>query len=257
MVLKLRIEQKQVQKLILAPALQQAIKLLPLTNLELIEIIDTEISQNPMLEVDEETTEEKPEEEAQEDLKISEGVEDEQKKAQEDVEIGETQESPAEEQDLDYESYFQEYFDNGIRTYFSEEKESPALENILSKSPSLWDHLNWQANLTFFDEKDREVAQYIIGNINEDGYLTVSGEEIAKRTDVNMDKINDVREKIKKFDPIGAGSLTLGEALLAQMDYFEIKDKITRTIVSEHLHFLEKSNFSQLARILNISLSAV
>ena len=220
MVLKQRIEQRQVQKLILAPALQQAIKLLPLTNLELIEIIDMELSQNPMLEVAEETEEEKSEGESQEDLKGKEEVEDEQKKAQEDIETGETKESYEEEQDqdMDYESYFQEYFDNGIRTYFSEEKEAVSLENILTRSVSLWDHLNWQANLTFFDEKDKEIAQYIIGNINEDGYLTTSVEEIAKRNDVTVDKINEVRDKIKKFDPIGAGSLDLREALLAQMD---------------------------------------
>ena len=259
MILKQRLEQRQVQKLILAPALQQAIKLLPLTNLELIEIIDTELSQNPMLEVAEETEEEKPEGEGQEDLKGKEEVEDEQKKAQEDIEIGETKESYEEEQDqdMDYESYFQEYFDNGIRTYFSEKKEAVSLENILTRSASLWDHLNWQANLTFFDEKDKEIAQYIIGNINEDGYLATSVEEIAKRNDVTVDKINEVRDKIKKFDPIGAGSLDLREALLAQMDYFQIKDKVTRTIVSDHLHLLEKSNFSQVAKILNISLSSV
>jgi len=104
MVLKQRIEQRQVQKLILAPALQQAIKLLPLTNLELIEIMDTELSQNPMLEVAEETEEEKSEGESQEDLKRKEEVEEERKKVQEDFEIGETQESYGEEQgqDVDY-----------------------------------------------------------------------------------------------------------------------------------------------------------
>ncbi|UCC38909.1 MAG: RNA polymerase factor sigma-54 [Candidatus Aminicenantes bacterium] len=259
MVLKQRIEQKQVQKLILAPALQQAIKLLPLTNLELIEIIDTELSQNPMLEVAEEPADEKSEEGNQEGLKSKEEVEEEQKKVREDVEIGESKESYGEEQEqeIDYESYFHEYFDNGMRTYFSEEKESLSLENILSQSPSLWDHLNWQANLTFFNEKDREIAQYIIGNINEDGYLTTSVEEAAKKIDVPVDKINEVREAIKKFDPIGAGSLDLKEALLTQMDYFEIKDKVTRTIVSDHLYLLEKSNFSQLAKVLNIPLSGV
>jgi RNA polymerase sigma-54 factor len=259
MVLKQRIEQRQVQKLILAPALQQAIKLLPLTNLELIEIIDTELSQNPMLEVAEETEEKKEEEESQEVQKVKEEVESEQKKGQEDSEIGEAPESYGEgqDQDVDYESYFQEYFDNGMRTYFSEEKERVPLENILSESASLWDHLNWQANLAFFDEKDKEIAQYIIGNINEDGYLTTSVEEIAKGINVTVDKVNEIRETIKKFDPIGTGSLGLKEALLAQMDYFNIKDKVTRTIVSDHLHLLEKSNFSHLAKTLNIPLSSV
>lgn len=102
MALKQRLDQRQVQKLILAPALQQAIKLLPLTNMELIEIIDAELSQNPMLEVEDETAE-KTNEEA---LPL---------KSQE--EISEEKESKEVEEE-EFEAYFQEYFDNGFRSFF-------------------------------------------------------------------------------------------------------------------------------------------
>lgn len=244
MVLKQRLDQRQVQKLILAPALQQAIKLLPLTNLELIEIIDTELSQNPLLEVKEEVEEKEPEKEAKE----SEG---------ERIEGRDTKEAEADGEDLELESYFQQYFDEGFRSFSFEKKEAPALENIVSKSPSLWDHLNWQANLTFFDKKDREIAQYIIGNINEDGYLTVSEEEAAKVTDSPLGRVNEVREKIKKFDPVGVASLSLKESLLIQMEYLQVEDDVTQDIISNHLPLLEKSDYSQLAKVLGIPLSAI
>lgn len=244
MVLKQRLDQRQVQKLILAPALQQAIKLLPLTNLELIEIIDTELSQNPLLEVEEEIEEKEPEKETKE-INEKSRLEEEMSKTEN------------EEEDLEFEAYFQEYFDEGFRYFFFEKKEAPALENIVSKSPSLWDHLNWQANLTFFERKDREVAQYIIGNINEDGYLTVSSEEVAKATHCSLERVNAVREKIKRFDPVGVASLSLKECLLTQMEYLQVEDEITREIINNHLPLLEKSDYSQLAKVLGIPFSSI
>jgi RNA polymerase sigma-54 factor len=257
MVLKQRLEQRQVQRLILAPALQQAIKLLPLTNLELIEIIDTELSENPVLESEEETIEKTPGEEAEEGEKDREEKGKEQEEKPEDLESEGVKETQKEDEDLEFESYFQEYFDDRFRSFSLEKKEVPSLENIVSKSPSLWDHLNWQANLTFFDKKDKEIAQYIIGNINEDGYLTTSVEEIAKTCKNSVEKVNEVREKIKGFDPVGVGSLNLKEALLAQIDYLQIKDEVACSIINDHLHLLEKSDYSHLAKVLGIPLSAV
>lgn len=250
MALKQRLDQKQVQKLILAPALQQAIKLLPLTNLELIEVIDAELAQNPMLE------EETPERKTLEEMRES---EDHPSNEPDSGDGGEVQSQVDENGDLispDYEveAQFQEYFDDGFRLSFAERKEGPALENILARSPSLWDHLNWQASLTFFEPKDREVAQLIIGNINEDGYLSVTEEELAASAGVPVEKVQEVREKIKTFDPAGAGSLTLKEALLAQLDSYRIGDGVTREIIEKYLPLLEKSDFDQLAKNLALSL---
>jgi len=252
--MKQQLHQKQVQKLILAPALQQAIKLLPLTNLELIEIIDTELSQNPMLEIEDETDDVKGEEE-----KGPEKSEEEKELAKDDdiARLSDTMEPKKEEDDQDLEAYFQEYFDNSMHSYFVEKREVPDFENFVSKKDSLWDHLEWQSNLTFYEEQDRLVAQYIIGNINEDGYLVVSVDEIVTATGASEEKVNEIRENIKRFDPIGIGSMDLREALLEQMEYYEIDDPITRAIVEEHLSLLEKSNYAQLARVLNISLSDV
>ena len=251
MALKQQLHQKQVQKLILAPALQQAIKLLPLTNLELIEIIDAELSQNPMLEIEEETAEKKTEG-ADEGEAEKEGTEKSQEVKEVDDEV--ISDSQAGDEDQEIEAYFQQYFDEGFRALSYEKKESVALENIVSKGQSLWDHLDWQANLTFFDQKDKEIAQYIIGNIDEDGYLTTSLEEIARAMETSVERTHQVREKIKRFDPVGVGSLSVQEALLTQMEYFEIKDDIAQKIVSQYIHLLEKSDFTQVAKELGISL---
>jgi RNA polymerase sigma-54 factor len=255
MILKQRLDQRQVQKLILAPALQQAIKLLPLTNLELIEVIDSELSQNPMLE---EETQEKAVRDKNEKTDGQEGGEaGERPEGREETETADGQETRDAPVDLEFESHFQEYFDDGFRPNFGEKKDIPALENIVSKSPSLWDHLSWQANLTFFDPADRETAQVVIGNINEDGYLSSPEEELAKMAGADLDKVRQVRDKIRMFDPVGCGSVDLREALLAQMDHLKIDDEITRQIVNAHLPLLEKSDFVQLAKALNISLAEV
>ncbi|MBM3284838.1 MAG: RNA polymerase factor sigma-54 [Candidatus Aminicenantes bacterium] len=254
MTMRQRLDQKQVQKLILAPALQQAIKLLPLTNLELIEVIDSELSQNPMLEED--TLEKK----VQEPVEVAEPGESSESGAgdsRDEPEFREDDGAQGANDDYELEAQFQEYFDDGFRPAFAEKKEVPSLENILAKTPSLWDHLNWQANLTFFEKTDRDVAQLIIGNINEDGYLSATEEEVAGSVDVPLEKVREIREKIKMFDPVGVGSLNLKETLLAQMDYHRIEDAMTREIVRSYLPLLEKSDFGQLARVLGVSLAEV
>ena len=252
MALKQQLHQKQVQKLILAPALQQAIKLLPLTNLELIEIIDTELSENPMLEAEEETLEQKADEDKPgegEEVKGDEGAADFDKDTDSD--------SQAQDDSEDIESYFHQYLDDGFRYSTLERREAPPLENTVTKSISLWDHLNWQANLTFFDDKEKEIAQYIIGNIDEDGYLIVSVEEVAEAMGSTVEDVEKIRDKVKKFDPVGAASLSLKESLLEQLDYFQIDDEIARKIVDEHIALLERSDFSQLARKLGLNLQDI
>lgn len=252
--LRQRLDQRQVQKLILAPALQQAIKLLPLTNLELLEVIDAEISENPMIELEEMTGKGTTDEGAEErDI-------DGRKRAEEILEnlSRQAQEGgSADGEEADFESSFQDYLDDGFRLLFSEKREPVSLENMVSTSPSLWDHLNWQASLTFFEAEDREIAHYIIGNIGEDGYLSSTVEEIAGHCRTTPGKINEIREKIQMFDPVGSGSLDLSEALLAQMDHLQLKDESTRTIVTRHLPLLEKSDYSQLARLMNVPMSEI
>jgi RNA polymerase sigma-54 factor len=266
-VLKQRLDQRQVQKLILAPALQQAIKLLPLTNLELIEVIDEELSENPMMELEEEAETgpaeavgepavEGPEPEAGEPEKAP----DESREAEapdEALDLGAPPTSPDEVEKVDAEASFQDYLDDGFRPNFGEKREAVSLENTLSRSPSLWDHLNWQASLAFFEPEEREIAEFVIGNVNEDGYLGSPVEEIAMLGRAAPEKVEAIRQRIKAFDPVGVASLDVREAFLAQMDTLDVKDEVAREIVSRHLGLVEKSDFAQLARVLAIPMADI
>jgi RNA polymerase sigma-54 factor len=256
MTLKQRLDQRQVQKLILAPALQQAIKLLPLTNLELIEVIDEELAENPMIEIEGEAREEAAKD--SETVAAEEAGVKNRDSLLEGLSLESTEPKLAGDPSVDnILAGFQEYLDDGFRPHFYESREAVSLENTISRAASLWDHLNWQAALTFFETGDRDIAQFIIGNINEDGYLTSAVEEIARLSRTTPEKVEAVRAKIKTFDPVGCGSLDLREALLTQMDHLQVEDEMARKIVTEYLPLLERSDFAQLAKTLGVSLGEI
>ena len=239
--IKQKLNQKQAQKLILAPALQQAIKLLQLTNLELQQVVYDELAENPMLEIEGESAE-----------AVASNANLEELKAGAD---GQGDNNGQDYDDVIFSAGFEDYLDESIPILHETDQNDYQLENQISASPSLWDHLNWQAGLTFYERSELKTAEYIIGNINEDGYLTVSPEEIAIRLEEDLVVIEEVRSKIKMFDPPGCGSLTLKEALLAQMDSLNLKDDVARKIINGYLPLLEKAAHQELASKLNISLS--
>ena len=240
--LKQKLNQKQTQKLILAPALQQAIKLLQLTNLELQQVVYDELAENPLLEIEGESGQAL----AGESAAAEGGTEPEN--AQPDS-------SGQDYDEVIFSSGFEDYLDESIPTLAEPDQDETGFENQVSESPSLWDHLNWQAGLSFSEPQELEIAEYIVGNINEDGYLTVSPEEIAARLEEDLPKVEEVRSKIKMFDPPGCGSLTLKESLLAQMDSLNLQDEVARKIINDYLPWLEKAAHQELASVLNISLS--
>ena len=256
MTLKQRLDQRQVQKLILAPALQQAIKLLPLTNLELIEVIDEELAQNPMIEIEDEAREGAAKDSETKDAEEA-GVKNRDSVLEglslESTEPKITGDTPED----NFLAGFQDYLDEGFRPHFTESREAVSLENTISRAPSLWDNLNWQATLTFFTDEERETAQFIIGNIDEDGYLTSTVEEIARLSQTTPEKVEAVRARIKTFEPVGCGSLDLREALLTQMDHHQVQDEMARKIVTQYLPLLERSDYAQLARLLGVPIGEI
>ena len=159
-----KLHTKLVQKLILTPSLQQAIKLLPMSTLELSDLLNQEMVENPMLE-------EVPTEELQP------------------AEAAQTQEKADPEQqpnktdtwdDQDYEYFFGDYLDDGYRPRAPQEvKELPPIENTLSTSSSLADHLMWQLSMQTDDPLMREIGTAIVGNLDDDGALVASLEELA------------------------------------------------------------------------------
>src|ERR1700691_3107702 len=163
---------KVAQRQILTPGLMQMVSVLALNKLELKEMIQAEIAENPVLE----------------ELKESVPLLDDVSRAEEDrdrpVETQPVTEAEAKEKDpfdeIDFGSYFQDYLDPGYRTASNfEELDKPSFEQFLSQPSTLTDHLLWQlGSLTLRDEL-RTTAELIIGNLNEDGYLTASSEELA------------------------------------------------------------------------------
>ena len=158
MAIQQKLHTKLVQKLILTPSLQQAIKLLPMSTLELADMLNQEMVENPLLE--EVPTEElQPAEQQQQDKAA------EQPAA----------EKPDTWDDADYEYFFGDYLDDGYRSRTpSEVKELPPIENTLSSSASLSDHLLWQLSLGTDNEQVKEIGSAIIGNLDDDGYLVAS-----------------------------------------------------------------------------------
>src|SRR5258707_11049190 len=171
MALEQKLHLKLSQKLIMTPSLQQAIKLLQLSKLELQEVLNQELLENLLLE---ESAEEAKQEEAEAEAQEKTQTEEEAKAAE-----------PQKEQEkdsfdeIDYDAYFQDYLEYGYNPRgMGEEHEEFPIENTLTRPPNLTDHLTWQLSMSDASPRIKEVGHFIIGNIDEDGYLRASAEEI-------------------------------------------------------------------------------
>src|SRR6187397_2061215 len=184
-----KLHTKLVQKLILTPSLQQAIKLLPMSTLELSDLLNQEMVENPMLE-------EVPTEELQP------------------VDTAAAPEKTGPEQqpnnktdtwdDQDYEYFFGDYLDDGYRPRAPQEvRELPPIENTLSTGSSLTDHLIWQLSIQTDDEQRREIGEAIIGNLDDDEYLVASVDEIAHMGPWPIEEVEGTLKLLQGFDPIG------------------------------------------------------
>src|SRR3954465_215347 len=163
MAISQKLHTKLVQKLILTPSLQQAIKLLPMSTLELSELLNQEMVENPMLE-----------EVPTEELQPVEATQEKQEDKTENKEKGDTWD------DQDYEYFFGDYLDDGYRPRTpTEVKELPPIENTLSTAASLSDHLLWQLSMQTNDAALRTIGEAIIGNLDDDGYLVATVDELS------------------------------------------------------------------------------
>jgi RNA polymerase sigma-54 factor len=234
MAIQQKLHARLVQKLILTPSLQQAIKLLPMSTLELAELLNQEMVENPMLE--EMPTEETPAQETQQ--AEAEKPKDKEKETWDDA---------------DYEYFFGEYLDEGYRPRQPQEvKELPPIENTLSSKSSLSDHLMWQLNLQTADETLKEVGAAIIGNIDEDGYLVASVNEIAALGNWDPTLVEKALEHVQTFDPVGVGARDLQECLLLQIRHLGLAGTPTEVLVRDHLRLLQNHKIPDLAKQLNL-----
>lgn len=240
--MKMKLSLKIGQKLIITPQLQQAIKLLQLSRIELNQVISQELLENPILEEITSESTEVPEDH----LSSSAGEETDEEGTNEKVEI----------EDLSF--IWDEYLEDDRTSYSSYSSEDlPSYEQTLSKADSLLDHLLWQLGLSSISEEERRIGAAIIGNIDDDGYLRSPLEEIASSAAVRVEDVEDVLRLIQTFDPMGVGARDLKECLLIQIEQLGLKGTLVELIINSHLKDLEGKKYQVIARALGTTLEEV
>ncbi len=247
MALELRQSLALAQQLVMTPQLQQAIKLLQLSRLELLETINEELEENPLLE--ERTTGD-----SEDVAEAPEG--DDDRIGAENLDLPEVKVEETSPSDVDWDSYLSEY--NTETTYAPfEDRELPTLDSITPSKTDLYSHLRWQLGMTELDAEDREIGIYIIENLNEDGFLEVSLEDIVTATGSPIDRVQNVLKMIQEFDPVGVAAQDMQESLLIQARFQNLEGSIVERIISDHLKELENKKYDQIARALSISIQDV
>ncbi|OGW80594.1 MAG: RNA polymerase sigma-54 factor [Omnitrophica bacterium GWA2_52_8] len=236
-----RLIQSQSQKLILSPQIRQYLRLLQLPIYELQQEIDSELMANPLLEersasVDEETPGELP---------------GEIRRAPEEIRPGESYDHLA-----DLQTAYEEdpsYRTAGQGDGADLQRKKNFQDSLITRSEGLSEYLMWQARFLEIPESAKRIAEEIIGNIDEHGYLSASMADIAAAVQAPESEVLKVLKAVQTLDPPGIGARNLQEALLIQLDRKGPEAALARVIVADHLPLLEKRNWPALARILAVS----
>ncbi|MFH1076913.1 MAG: RNA polymerase factor sigma-54 [Pseudomonadota bacterium] len=245
---------KLTQQLIMTPQLQQAIKLLQLSRLELLDAINQELQQNPVLEV---FQDELPQE-GQSQGYEGENEENTGKPVVSEDSLKSVKVEERTREDFDWSNYMEEFNPPGS-SYSGEEcdQDAPKYDNVLSRTESLTEHIQWQLLLVKFSEAEENIGMLIAGNLNSDGYLQITIEEIAASENVSAEFVQSVLDKMQNFDPSGVCARDLQECLLIQARQIGIKDPVFFSIIENHLKNLENKNYKAIAKALNIPLEDV
>ena len=228
---KLGLQTRLSQRLILTPSLQQAIKLLPLTTLELAEVLEQEVMENPLLE-----------EVPTQDAVVGDEI------AQEEAKEKAEREDPLKE--IDVEKFFEDYLDDGRerRVRSSEIPEMPPIENTLTETPDLYDHLLWQLNMSETDELVREIGEAIIQNLDADGMLRASIEEIANMGPFALEEVERALCVVQALDPPGVAARDLTECLRLQLKHLGLEGSPTDVMVKDHIKQLQTHQYAEIGR---------
>jgi RNA polymerase sigma-54 factor len=232
---KLGLSARLSQRLILTPSLQQAIKLLPLTTLELAEVLEQEVMENPLLE-EVPVEETKAEEIAQEEPAEREKPEDPLK-------------------EIEVERFFEDYFDEGSerRVRPAELPEVPPIENTLTESPDLYDHLLWQLRMAAIDDHTVEIGEAIVQNLDEDGLLRVPLEEVAAMGPWPIEEVERVLALVQTFDPPGVASRTLTECLRIKLRLLGLDGSPADVMVRDHIKQLQSHQYPEISRQMGLT----
>ena len=218
---------EQQQKLLMTPELRQAIAILQMSTLELSEYVQRELEENPFLEEREEPAETgERDNDSSDNTKMEEWV---------------------------------EYFHDRDIGYSPREKkdEEKSFENFLTRRPSLYEHLEFQLHIASKKEDDLAIGNYLIGSIDNNGYLCVDLDEVAIKLNVPREKVDEALELIQSFHPHGVGARDLAECLLLQLRHYGKESQLAWDIINNHLGDLGRGKLNKIAQVLAVPVQEV
>jgi RNA polymerase sigma-54 factor len=250
MAMEMKLNFKQEMRLVPTPMLQQAIKLLQLSRLELVQAVNQEMVENPILEeiLEEEEEELDQKQENPEDPSLD--------------SIGQTQEDPPSEKEndpLEYEQDWDNYIQDNLSQGSSADNytERPSIEATYKKEATLADHLMWQLNLSVNEDLDKFIGSVIIGNIQNDGYCIAELGEIAEISQASEEDVLRVLKIIQTFEPNGVGARTLRECLLTQAKVLPERLPLVENLIENHLERLNERYYQKISSELKTTVDEI
>jgi RNA polymerase sigma-54 factor len=241
----LRQTMKLSQTLKMTPQLQQAIKLLQLSRMELENAIRKELDENPILEESAEIPEEKES-----------GKAEQQAEANKEPEAPAATQDPQKQDEFDWDNYAEAAHQKVAQGSYNAE-EIMNYENVISTTQTLYDHLKWQVNLHGFNEEEIVIANILIGYIDDDGYIKTPFDVIAQEEGTMVQDLEEILPFVQELDPAGVGARDLKECLLIQAKMLQEDTNDLVHLVNYHLKDLEKKNYEGIAKAMNKSLEDV
>jgi RNA polymerase sigma-54 factor len=252
MAMEARLSLRQSQRVVMTPLLQQAIQLLQLSTLELQEVVQKELLENPLLE------EVAPETEAAPEASASTTPDAPATTPMEPAPVEAPPTNERQTDDLPFDLNAVMFDDHEERSLVSqEEREELPFENIVRSFSSLADHLDEQLRFTTEDPLVRRIGNEIIGNLDEDGYLRADVAEIAQRCETTVEQVEKVLALVQAFDPAGVAARSIQECLLIQLKSDPNPDPVSVEIVEEHFDELSRRRYPDIARALKLSLDRI
>ena len=249
MALEIKLNQKLSQSLVMTPQLQQAIKLLQLGRLEYQELLEKELMENPVLE------------DASEDSSGGQTKEQQERQArdersQQENEGSKELDSSDQKQEFDWAEQNSSFYEgNFVKTRKGDswDDDGPSIEATLKNPEGLSSHLLWQLRTSELGEEGVAIALQIIGNLDANGMLDTSLEDIASSCELDVADVEVVLKVIQMFDPPGIAARDLGECLYIQLEQLGLANTLAGMLVREHLEDLGSRRYDQIAKKLNIA----
>jgi RNA polymerase sigma-54 factor len=269
--MEMKLQFKLSQQLVMTPQLVQAIRLLQLSRLELVDEVRKELDGNPVLADD--ATDPKARE-IGEKLSQSTSNEERLESMERSGRDGTDLTARADEKrakEVDWEQFLENrQQQQALPSHRGGFEELPPIEQNLTKPSNLRDHLVWQLQMSDFVENERNFAELVIGNLDEKGYLDLAGgetpdgqrsadltiEDLARDAGLDPEDAPDVLAMIQRFDPVGVAARDLSECLRVQAEVLGF-DAIEMAIIKDHLHNVERRNFPAISKALKVGLEEI